>query len=74
MLEDLGYAFVTACLSDVEKLMKRGKPKYTIKLTVYDIGDYVNSSRIKGVYCDRLFTLTQALEICVATNIKIISH
>ena len=44
MLEDfegLGYAFVNACLS-AEKSIKRGKPKvYDIKLTVYDIGDYV---------------------------------
>lgn len=42
-LEGLGYAFVNACLS-AEKSMKRGKPKvYDVKLTVYDIGDYVIS-------------------------------
>ena len=40
-LEGLGYALVNACLS-AEKSMKRGKPKvYDVKLTVYDIGDYV---------------------------------
>lgn len=42
-LEGLGYAFITACLS-AEKSMKSGKPKvYDVKLTVYDIGDYVIS-------------------------------
>lgn len=42
-LEGLGYAFVNACLG-AEKSMKRGKPKvYDVKLTVYDIGDYVIS-------------------------------
>lgn len=42
-LEGLGYAFVDACIS-AEKSMKRGKPKvYDVKLTVYDIGDYVIS-------------------------------